>query len=419
MIRTAGCDDALLVLCIVFSPLVRFEGLAISLFAVAMLIRLGKPRLALLSVAMMALLLAAYVSAMSALGLPWLPSSVLVKQSAAADMAAQADMAGKMLGAVSHIAGNVVDNLSIVKGRLLLMIAILLAAQAIRMRYAGERISPAYVLGVLAVIALHFAFGRFGWYDRYQSYVCVFAICAGLYVFSGFVFGQQGSPRQSYRTAFSVLALFTASMLGFQQGLAPIVTTPRAAQNIYEQQRQMHEFVTNHWKSPVAVNDVGYVGFQNDEYVLDLWGLASEEARQLMRARDPARLRKLTAKHDVHLAMIYDEAFSGVIPADWQKVAELRLSSSRVTPAYDKVAFYVIGDDRGRCRRVSAQLTDFSKTLVRPEILIVYSDPCDPPHISREGTTPGGRELVGVVTRNFVRDRSRDRLRFGAHHPPN
>ena len=107
-----------------------------------------------------------------------------------------------------------------------------------------------------------------------------------------------------------------------------MITTPVAAQNIYEQQRQMHEFVTNHWKSPVAVNDIGYVGFQNDEYVLDLWGLGSEEARRLIRADDPDMLRKLTAKHDVHLAMIYEEFFYNVIPADWRKVAELHLSTT-------------------------------------------------------------------------------------------
>jgi hypothetical protein len=391
VIPAAGWEDALLVLCIVFSPLIRFEGLAISLFAVVMLIALGKPRLALLSIVMTALLLAVYVSAMSALGLPWLPSSVLVKSSAAADVAAQADIAGKMFGAVSHIAGNIAENLSLAEGRLLLAIAILLGAQAIRMRYAGERLSAAYMIGVLAVIALHFAFGRFGWYGRYQAYICSFAICAGLYVFSGFIFGQQSAARQRVRTVLGVLLPFAVITLGAQQTLFPIITTPIAAQNIYEQQRQMHDFVTRSWKSAVAVNDVGYVGFQNDEYVLDLWGLASEEARQLIRAEDPERLRKLTAKHDVHLAMIYDELFSKVIPADWQKVAELRVSSSRVF-AYDKVAFYVIGVDRQRCLEVSAQLTEFSRTLVRPETLVVYSDPCDPPHVSREGTMPGGRD---------------------------
>ena len=78
-VPASGYDDGLLALCIVLSPLVRFEGLAVSLFAVVMLIRFGKPRLAVVSAVLVLLSLAAYFYAMSALGLPWLPSSVLVK----------------------------------------------------------------------------------------------------------------------------------------------------------------------------------------------------------------------------------------------------------------------------------------------------------------------------------------------------
>jgi hypothetical protein len=268
---------------------------------------------------------------------------------------------------------------------LLLMVAALLTAQAIRMWYAGKRISLVYVSGVLVVLGLHFAFGRFGWYGRYQSYVCVFAVCAALYVFAGALFRPQASPRPKLLTGLGVLSALAVATLGFQQTLVPIITTPIAAQNIHEQQRQMHEFATRYWKAPIAVNDIGYVAFQNDQYVLDLWGLGSEEARQLIRADDPDRLRKLTVKHDVHLAMIYDELFSKVIPADWQKVAELQLSSSRVTPAYDRVAFYVIAVDRARCLQASAQLMEFSRTLVQPQILTVYSGACDAHHISRDG----------------------------------
>ena len=378
-VRTSGYDDGLLALCIVLSPLIRFEGLAVSLFAVAMLIRFGKARLAAVSGGLLLLPLAAYFYAMSALGLPWLPSSVLVKSRAAAEASAQLDIAGKLFAAASRAAQNAIENLQDPEAQFLLAATGLVILQSVRAWFARERVSPVYVLGVVAVVGLHFAFGRFGWYGRYQSYVCSFVICAGLYVFSGLLSRHLAAATQAAQERLAIWGAVGACIavaVGLQQNLMPMITTPVAAQNIYEQQRQMHEFVTQHWKSRVAANDVGYIGFQNDEYVLDLWGLGSEEARRLIVANDPERLRKLTEKHDVHLAIIYEMLFPKVIPADWWKVAELKLSTARVTPAYDRVSFYVIGGDRARCLHVSAQLIEFSRTLVRPQTLIVDAGVC-------------------------------------------
>ena len=171
--------------CIVLSPLIRFEGLAISAFAILMLGASGKSRLAIVSVLLTALCLALYFHAMNVLGLPWLPSSVLVKSSAAADIASQGDLLGKLYGVSLNAMDRAVANFMDGEGRLLLLVAAFIAVQAIRMRRAGEKVSSIYVIGVLAVIALHFAFGRFGWYGRYQGYVFIFAIGAALHLFSG------------------------------------------------------------------------------------------------------------------------------------------------------------------------------------------------------------------------------------------
>lgn len=384
-----GHGDALLAVCIVLSPLIRFEGLAVSLFAVAMLIRFGKPHLAAISVVLVVVSLALYAYAMSALGLPLLPSSVLVKSRAAADAMAQTDIAGRLFAAASRAAADAFANLKLPEAQFLLATTVVVVLQSVRAYIKRERVSSIYVLGVVAVVSLHFAFGQFGWYARYQSYVCSFVICAALYVFSRLLSRHlhPETPVARERLAIYGAALGTciALALGPQQNLTPFVTTPIAAQNIYEQQRQMHEFAVHHWNAPVAVNDVGYVGFENDEYVLDLWGLASEEARQLILTNDPERLRKLTDKHDVHLAMIYDELFPDVVPADWWKVAELNLSSKRITPAYERVSFYVIAVDRPRCRHVIDELMAFSRTLVRPRTLRVDIDACERPRVPPDG----------------------------------
>jgi hypothetical protein len=381
----SGYADLLLVLCIVLSPLIRFEGLAISAFAILMLGASGKSRLAIVSVLLTALCLTLYFHAMNVLGLPLLPSSVLVKSSAAADVASQGDLLGKLYGVSLNAMDRAVENFMGGEGRLLLFIAAFIAVQAIRMRRAGEKVSSIYVMGVLAVIALHFAFGRFGWYGRYQCYVFIFAIGAALHLFSGSLLRRELS--RPLRLSYALLAIVAMATLGFQQTFYPLMTTPIAAQNIYEQQRQMHEFVAHHWKAPVAVNDIGYVAFQNDGYVLDLWGLGSEEARRLRQSGDSDMLHKLTVRHGVHLAMIYEHAFPDAIPADWRKVAELRLSTRRITPASDRVSFFVFGVDHAGCLRVADQLAEFKRTLAHSEALTVDREACSRVHISKVRTT--------------------------------
>ena len=377
----SGYADLLLVLCIVLSPLIRFEGLAISAFAILMLGASGKSRLAIVSVLLTALCLALYFHAMNVLGLPWLPSSVLVKSAAAADVASQGDLLGKLYGVSLNAMDRAVRNFMSGEGQLLLFIATFIAVQAIHLRRAGEKISSIYVMGVLAVIALHFAFGRFGWYGRYQGYVFIFAIAAALHLFSGSLLRRETS--RPLRLGYALLAIVLLATLGFQQSFYPLMTTPIAAQNIYEQQRRMHDFVAHHWKAPVAVNDIGYVAFQNDLYVLDLWGLGSEEARRLRQSGDSGMLHKLTARHGVHLAMIHEHAFPDTIPADWRKLAELRLSTRRITPAFDRVSFFVFGLDQAGCLRVADHLAEFKRTLADSEALTVDREACSRVNISK------------------------------------
>ncbi len=60
----------------------------------------------------------------------------------------------------------------------------------------------------------------------------------------------------------------------------PTLATPLAMNNLYERQYQMGRFARDHWRAPVAVNDPGWVSYRNPNYVLDLGGLASLEARR-------------------------------------------------------------------------------------------------------------------------------------------
>ena len=119
-----------------------------------------------------------------------------------------------------------------------------------------------------------------------------------------------------------------------------VVDTPLASNNIYEQQYQMHRFTTEYYKKPVAVNDIGWVSYRNNDYVLDLFGLASLEAlkyRQTTYSSDWMDI--LTKKHDAQLAMIYTSWFRE-IPPSWRLVARMHLSKTKISAAESAVRFY-------------------------------------------------------------------------------
>jgi hypothetical protein len=97
------------------------------------------------------------------------------------------------------------------------------------------------------------------------------------------------------------------------------------AEDIYLQQQQMARFARQYWKGAVAVNDLGQVSYNNPFYVLDLWGLASQDALAA-RARHAGLpwMDEVVRKKGVDLAMIYPGWFGGV-PASWTKIGTLRV----------------------------------------------------------------------------------------------
>src|SRR5690606_5192818 len=136
-------------------------------------------------------------------------------------------------------------------------------------------------LGLVAVLVLVMLLGRMDSYARYE----VYALCAiGL----GLVHLLQSELRQLLTSRMRTLILGVGlCLLGASLGPYVFATTPQGARNIDRQQHQMHRLVTECWRMPVAVNDLGWVSFRNDHYVLDLWGLGSETARKARLAGEP------------------------------------------------------------------------------------------------------------------------------------
>ena len=136
-----------------------------------------------------------------------------------------------------------------------------------------------------------------------------------------------------------------------------------AANNIYEQQYQMHRFVTEYHRAPVAVNDLGLVSFGNPNFVLDLWGLGSEEARRAWRTAQQGWPERLVERHKVPLVMIYSEWFarSGGVSPDWTLVGRLFLGSTVFSVGGNPVDFYVT--PAGDPATVRGQLQRFAPSL--------------------------------------------------------
>jgi hypothetical protein len=138
--------------------------------------------------------------------------------------------------------------------------------------------------------------------------------------------------------------------------------SPWAGRGIYEQQFQMHRFVQDYYRRPVAVNDLGWVSYRNPHYVLDLLGLASESVRATrMREPLPGWPEVFTRAHGVGLAMIYTPWFAQVLPASWQPVAQLHVAHEPVTAPFGTVTFYATST--AAAPAVLAALHEFAATL--------------------------------------------------------
>jgi hypothetical protein len=124
--------------------------------------------------------------------------------------------------------------------------------------------------------------------------------------------------------------------------LQTLLKIPYASNNIYEQQYQMQRFVKAYYRAPVAVNDLGWVAYGNDHYVLDLWGLASREALRLRKAAESEEwVTSLANRYNVKLAMVYDTWFPQM-PQDWVAIGKLYLGKPRVVVGNSVVTMYAL-----------------------------------------------------------------------------
>ena len=369
-------------------PLLRFEGLALFLAAIAALAGVGRRREAALAAALATLGLALYGALVWRLGLPWLPSSVLAKSNLTTSLGVGPDA---FLAALGHKL--IAD---VVWGRAPALLAMAAALIWIVRQPAGRARAPLH-LAVAAVLAGHLAFGAYGWFGRYEVYAVAIGALATLMGLAD-IFAAPGRPLLarsakpaagkkllSLRPNFVAMALLLTLAAPYA---AVTVLTPAAAANVYGVQYQLRRLAQEFYPRPVAVNDIGLVSWGNPHYVLDLWGLGSEAARKLRNvpALGPEAMRRLADQRDVELVMIYDYWFPNR-PASWRKIGELDVEREIVTGRAVSVYLTPKGDRAvalSALKRLSATLPPGTTLKLMPDAGLAD----DPP--LRAPTRPAG-----------------------------
>ena len=350
--------------CIVLQPLIRFEGVAFLGVEVCFLLAFRKFRPAAIVIGATVLLLGGYGLFLHTLGLPPIPNSVTGRSRIVADSLGQLITPPSL---IAILIANFKGNLFKYGGVLItMMVAGLLAwfagAHDIRALSRNEIIRGSVVIFVALTSLAQLIGGSLDSYSRYEIYVIALDVAALVIVYREPV--ERWIRRADLmRCGFMALLI----VLTFSGYVRRNLVTPEAAANVYEQQYQLHRLATEFYRGPIATDHLGWVTYRNPYYVLDLFGVGSERARELrVGAKTPEWMDGLARDHGVGLAMMYPN-LDPQVPVSWQPVAELRLIDRAHTVAGPIVTFFAVTPhDR---TRILAALRLFGPTLPKGDVL--------------------------------------------------
>lgn len=342
---------------VVAIPLVRYDSLALSVPALAYLLQRRHLRGSVIAAAVLLGALGSFSWFLKSHGLGFLPTSVMAKSDL---MRTSGSVHALLLGLYVNLVLNP-------QGNILLLGCVLLMGTALNSRRSPQ--DRGLAAAIAAALLLHLTFGRVGAYFRYESYLSAAALLSLIHLHREWL---RGVFRAGGALSARFAALGSLATVSVGYGFA-LLSTPLAANNIYDQQYQMHRFVVDYFKGPVAVNDLGWVSFQNPRYVLDFWGLGSAQAQQA-RMSDPSGLwmERLCREHGVDLILIYDDWFPNH-PASWIRLGSLKLLRPKITPSSAQVEFYA--RDITSVARARLALTDFARSLPQGASFVPASGP--------------------------------------------
>jgi hypothetical protein len=238
-----------------------------------------------------------------------------------------------------------------------LVIAALVLWSATRRAGARSR-EPRLLLLVFAVAAaLHVQFGRVGWPGRYESYIIALGVAAIASAWPLIGRPRGVGPLLAWAT--------TAAALAFVARRAVImhVLLASAGDGATRHEYQQGLFLARHpQRGAVMLVDLGAAAFLSDARIVDLSGLANEDAARLVihGALTPDAVRALAAAHDVHSLI---DVGVELVPDEWIHVADWE------SPAIAATFFAV---DEASAAQLLADLRAFMPEL--PAAVVLRAD---------------------------------------------
>ena len=290
-------------------PLIRFESILITVVVAAVAWTLGLKRRAGWLIAVPLVALALFSGFLMLVGLGPVPNSVAVK---ASDGGANSV---SMLAAVTvrwmHLTTNETSRQLIV----LVGLCAALVAVALRRRVA-QRTEAVWMVGAVGVflVALSSQIGV----ARYLVAPSVFLVCSAVALLPHMVERQNATTLR--RLMFGGLVVLIALALPGSRW----DKIGSDAAGIYNQQYQLHRFVVEYLREPVAVNDLGEVSFHNPFRVVDLWGIGDQDNLHARLSGDPDWVDHQLDRSGVEVAIVYSGWFPSPFGGDWKHVGRLR-----------------------------------------------------------------------------------------------
>ena len=332
---------------LVLLPLIRFEGFALLCLGLLALLYEKRFKAFAIVLLIVSAIILSYFYYMHSLGLPLLPSSVLVKSETSASLVGRHWSASFPF----MIKQFFIQAISLRKGGIVFSLMVLFCLYHIIKDVINKKVTTSTKIAFLCGASLfaHLLLGQFAAFFRYEVYA------VAIIVLSLPILIENNTLAFKCTVLFLILGSYSARYF------FAVKKSPPASKNIYEQQVQMHFFATKYFPYNVAVNDLGLVSYKNDNYVLDLWGLGSEQVRKLKKNNlfNKAAVNKLALEKNVAFAMVFDIWFENTIPNEWLLAGQL-ITSKAVTPT-GIVSFYLI--DTSKKQAFKNSLIQFQSTL--------------------------------------------------------
>jgi hypothetical protein len=237
--------------------------------------------------------------------------------------------------------------------------AVAVGALIVAWRRERRYVFPATVFVV--ALGLHAVFARMGWYERYQAYLILLGVYAGLQLAADAVPVAQRRVRPAL-----VPVLVLASLLFASDKVGLLTGVPEAVADTYEQRYQAGRFFDRYYDGePVATGELGYVSLMHDGPITDMFGLGDYEVLRAWRAngeRPPASYwEDLIRDRGVRVVAVYPSTLYMDTPSSWVLVGSWVLPHGVVTAFEPTFQFWATTPDevvplQRRLREFEAEL---------------------------------------------------------------